>query len=101
MAGEERVNVIIECFHRLHNTGVTAVSLTCDGPSCHFSMIRSLGANMEIDGLDPSSSHPADSSKKVHVILDVRHMLKLLRNLVDDGGVFRTSDGNTLKWHYI
>ena len=42
MSGSERVNVVRECFQRLHTTGVHVVSLTCDGPSCHFSMLKDL-----------------------------------------------------------
>ena len=35
MSGPERGNVIRECLHRLHATGVQVVSLTCDGPPYH------------------------------------------------------------------
>ena len=46
LSGEERANLVNECFCRLHDSGVRAVSLTCDGPSCHFAMMKSLGVNM-------------------------------------------------------
>ena len=42
MSGSERVNVVCECLQRPHTTGVHVVSLTCDGPSCHFSMLKDL-----------------------------------------------------------
>ena len=32
MSGAERANLVRDCFHRLHRTGLAAVSLTCDGP---------------------------------------------------------------------
>ena len=43
LTGAEKANLVRECFQRLHQCGVTAVSLTCDGPSCHFTMMRELG----------------------------------------------------------
>ena len=79
LTGEERANIVSECLRRLHRIKVRIVSLTCDGPSCHFSMLKALGANLNIDLMVPSFTHPeADST--VHVLLDVCHMIKLLRN---------------------
>lgn len=101
MNGQERANLIEQCLHKLHDVNVRAVSLTCDGPSCHFTMLRHLGANMNVDSLDPSFPHPADSDQKVHVLLDICHMLKLLRNCFADGKVLQTEDGRLIKWEYI
>lgn len=40
LTGEERGNVIVKCLQRLKNAGVCTVSLTCDGPSCHFCNVK-------------------------------------------------------------
>ena len=96
MSGQERANL-----HRLHAVGVRTVSLTCDGPSCHFSMMLALGANLSMDDMNPSFPHPADQMLRVYVILDVCHMLKLLRNSFADGGILKTSDDDSIKWQYI
>ena len=80
MTGEERANVIKDCLHQLHDIGVRTISLTCDGPTCNISMIRALGATMDAQEMSPFFPHPADPSRKVHVILDVCHMLKLVCN---------------------
>ena len=101
MSGEERANLVSECFHKLHEAGVRAVSLTCDGPSCHFSMMRHLGVNMTVTVQDHSFPHPADPSLKVYVVLDVCHMLKLLRNALSDIRFLRTQDGRIVSWKYI
>ena len=46
--------------------------------------------------------HPADPQQRVHVIiLDVCHVLKLLRNAFADGGILKTGDGQTISWKYI
>lgn len=101
MSGEERANIINDCLHRLHDSGVHTISLTCDGPSCNFSMMRALGATMSVQGMNPSFPHPADPSQTVNVVLDVCHMVKLLRNAFADGGVFQTGDGKKIRWQYI
>uniref|UniRef100_A0A8C5BZB7 THAP-type domain-containing protein n=1 Tax=Gadus morhua TaxID=8049 RepID=A0A8C5BZB7_GADMO len=100
MTGEERANIISECLHRLHATGVRTVSLTCDGPSCHFSMLRALGATLDVNNMRSSFAHPADPSQMVHVLLDVNHMLKLLRNTLADEGLLQTPNGE-IRWKYI
>lgn len=101
MTGVERANLVQDCFQRLHDCGVTAVSLTCDGPSCHFSMMKALGANMNVVEMDPSFPHPANPSTRVHIILDVCHMLKLLRNSLADIGILKSASGQYIKWQYI
>ena len=33
MSGADMANIIRECLHRLHSTGVIVASVTCDGPA--------------------------------------------------------------------
>ena len=40
LSGSERANLVHQCISKLNNVGVTVVSLTCDGPSCHFLMVN-------------------------------------------------------------
>ena len=84
-------------------TLVSVVSLTCDGPSCHFTMMDDLGC--VLDPLDLQAffvhPHPSNSSLKVYILFDVCHMLKLMRNTLADGGMFLDGDGNRIKWDYI
>ena len=56
---------------------------------------------MNVIGMNPSFPHPSDPSIRVHVLLDVCHMLKLLPNSFADGGIFKTPDSQTIKWQYI
>ena len=101
MSGKERLNLVRECLHRLHDIGVTTVSLTCDGPSCHISMLTELGACMIPDRLRPSFQHPANPDATVHVMLDACHMLKLVRNAFAEGMVAAGSDQQDISWHFI
>eukprot|EP00794_Sanderia_malayensis_P000094 gene94-700_t len=54
--GVERANLIKICLQRLQDTGAQVMSLTCDGPSCHLSMLTELGANLDINNLCVSIS---------------------------------------------
>ena len=55
---------------KLSDTGEKTVSLTCDGPSCNQSMVKLLGAKLDVHDLDPSFALPGHPNQKIHVILD-------------------------------
>ena len=101
LSGEERANLVKECLVRLHDVGVQVVSHTCDGPSCHITMMKVLGATISPPNLLPTIPHPADPEKKVQLILDVCHMLKNVRNVFEKGQIFKTQEGETINWQYL
>ena len=47
LSGKEKANVIAESLTRLSTAGVTITSVTCDGPSAHFTMLKELGYNFD------------------------------------------------------
>lgn len=69
LSGKERANLVEQCLVCLKDVGVHCVSLTCDGPSCHFTMLKALGASMTLPNLEPSFSRQQSSC-----ICSVRHM---------------------------
>lgn len=80
-------NLVKECFSRIHETGVKCIALVCDGLSSNLTMAKMLGANLDPDAIDPSFPNPgnqSDPDDKIFLILDVCHMIKLLRNLWSD-----------------
>lgn len=87
MTGSERATLVRQCILKLADVGVRVVSLTCDGPSSHFSMLRDLGADLQPTNLNPSFPDPSNKQQKVHVILDICHMLKLVRNTLGSCGI--------------
>jgi hypothetical protein len=101
LSGKERANLIRECLHRLYDTGVTVLSLTCDGPSCHLTMLSELGACLKPDNLQPSFPHPADATSTVQVMLDACHMLKLVRNTFAEGLVTKDGEDKRITWNLI
>ena len=46
LSGIEYATLIKICPRKVLEVGVTVISLTCDGPSCHFSMLSELGVNL-------------------------------------------------------
>lgn len=76
------------------------MSLTCDGPSCHFAKLRALGADLNVNSMRPSFTNPADTSQVVHGVLDVCHMMKLLRNTLAEATSLQTTTGK-VKRQYI
>jgi len=91
LSGNERANLVRQCIQKLYEyetVWVNVVLLTCDGPSCHFTMMDDHGAQLAATDLQAHFCHPSDSNLKVHVIFDVCHMLKLVRNAFAEGGIF-------------
>lgn len=94
LSAVERANLVV-CIKKLHDAGVSVTSLTCDGPSCHFSMMSTLGASLDHLNLQSCFPHPLQPGKKewLHVLLDVCHMLKFTRNILGEGGILVHKEG--------
>lgn len=102
LGGLERASLVNQCLSRLHDVGVTVVSLTFDGAAANLSMIKTLGCNLDVfsDEFKTSFKHP-NTSDGVFVFLDPCHMLKLIRNTLGDKKSVVDGDGNFIKWDYI
>jgi len=93
LSGIERANLVKIALQKLHETEAVSISLTCDGPSAHFAMLKNLGASLDPDDMRPFFTHPSDKSIKVHVFLDVVHMFKLVRNVLASQKVIFSPSG--------
>ncbi|EZA47328.1 THAP domain-containing protein [Ooceraea biroi] len=92
--------LIQNCLQRLDEIGVEVVSLTLDGPSQHFTTVRQLGATFDFIDPKPFSLHPSNK-KKVNVIFDACHMLKLFRNCLGYMKELHDSEGKKIEWRFI
>lgn len=101
MTGCERANLIRICVSKLHDVGIVVASLTCDGPSCHFSMFSELGACLDPSMMKTYFDNPAIPEKRIHIFLDVCHILKLLRNTLGEAGILIDGNGGKIQWQYI
>ena len=45
--------------------------------------------------------HPQDKKEKIYALLDVCHMLKLVRNTLAEGGILVDKDGGKILWQYL
>lgn len=98
---EERANIVNEALIKLHECGVTVTSLSCDGPNVNFTMMRTLGVKVDnIDEVQPYFLHPIDKSE-IYVILDICHMIKLIRNNWATLGKFIDPYGEIVDFNYI
>lgn len=104
LTGGEKANIVSEALIRLEEIGVEVLSVTCDGPSVHFTMFKHLGCNFDTlcgDNVKTHFTHPSNNGKKVFAVLDICHMLKLIRNALADLKIIFDKDGNEVKWHFI
>ena len=101
LSGVERANIVKQCLEKLHEVGVKEVGLICDGPSCHMSMLNEFGAKMHMDELRTHLNHPSNPSQNVYVLLDICHMLKLVRNSFATCTVIKDSRGDLVQWQFI
>ena len=100
LSGSECANLNL-CLQRLWDTGAAVVSVAFDGSSCHFAMASELGPQVEVPRLKPNFPHPVNNAKTVHIYLDVRHMVKFVRNTFSDFGIILDASGNKTLWQYI
>ncbi|GBM08818.1 DNA transposase THAP9, partial [Araneus ventricosus] len=96
----ERSNLISECLRLVFDTGVEVTALTFDGTSVNISTANNLGAKIQEKDMKPYFPHPI-TSEKVFVILDVCHMLNLVRNTLASKGSIVNQNGDIIKWDYI
>ena len=101
LGGIQTANMVKVCIQRLHDVSVKVISLSCDGPSCHFSTLSSLGETLKASSMIPCFPHPQDQNKKIYVLLDVCHMLKLVKNSLAEGGILIDKDGRRVQWQYL
>ncbi len=78
------------------------MSVIYDGTVCCVTMFKEFGGHVrDISNLHPVFPHPSDDSVKVCALLDVVHMLKLLKNTLGTYLVINNSKGEAIKWEYI
>ena len=71
-------------------------------PSCHFSMLKDLGADLSLNTptFQTSFPHPFDTSICVNILLDACHNVKLVRNTLADRGVLFDAEGGRISWGF-
>ena len=91
--------LIIESIKMLCEVGAEVHAIVFDGAPKNITVADKLGCN--IKRLDGSFPNPCQPGKKIYVILDICHMLKLARNAFGDIKVFCLPSGNKISWEYV
>jgi len=60
--------------------GLSVAAMVMDGLSANVKMVKNFGCNLELGNLNPFFPNPANPLKKIAVIFDACHMVKLMRN---------------------
>ncbi|KAJ3653209.1 hypothetical protein Zmor_012473 [Zophobas morio] len=100
LSGEERANLVMGCFDMLQDTGVVISSITFDGAACNLAMANSLGASLTCDNLKPYFPRPV-TNNPVYIILEICHMIKLIRNELGDTKILYDEEGIKILWEFL
>lgn len=95
----EKSILIKEIITAITNTGAVVVNITFDGLAENFSACRMLGSSFELDNMRPYFINPVNK-RKIFILLDSCHMLKLLRNHLGEVKEFGI-EGKKIKWCYF
>ena len=100
MTGKEKANLVTVALEKLTNIGVNVVSVTCDGPPSHFTMIKELGATLDPDNMKTFFRNDNTESGKIYIFLDICHMLKNVRNILRKHDLV-DCDEKRISWTFI
>lgn len=101
LSGSEKANLVKECLIFLSESSIGVKSITFDGATNNFTMMKHLGINLETPNLfKPYFLHPV-SNENVHVFLDPSHMLKLIRNFFGTNPNLKNSNNERIMWGYL
>ena len=100
-----QAQLIKDCIVLLRSNALNGVALVLDGSFTNQTSVVHLGCKMK-DPRDIQTRfpHPDNASKRIYVMFDVCHMIKLMRNLHGDKKVLcQEIDRKSLKiqWSYI
>lgn len=97
LTADEKAAKTNKILIRLSEIGIVVVSLTFDGHPVNIAMVKIFGGNF--DG-NPYIFDPADKNRKIYIILDPPHMLKLARNCIATRNLI-DGDGGLISWKYF
>jgi len=102
LGGTERANLVHQFLSKLHEVGITVISLTFDGSAANLAMANHLGCKLDVLTYEfvTSFKHPL-ADYNVSLFLDPCHMLKLVRNTLGDKKSVVDGSGDIIKWDYI
>lgn len=99
LCASERAALLNDAMLKLYNVGVVVCAIVKDGNIVNISTDKKLGANYDAD--KPYFNNPFDKKKKVYVLLDPPHLLKLARNCLGNKLVIYNAENKEILWSFI
>lgn len=96
----EKAVLLTKVINEVSKSGVRVMSVTFDGLSSNFTMCNRLGANLDVNILKPYFVLPGNE-RKIFVIVDPSHVLKLARNTIGNNGILSDGAGHKIEWQYF
>lgn len=100
LTAAEKVKLLTEVISVISELGVRVISITFDGLASNATMCKQLGANFKMNNLKPYFELPGDD-RKIYVIIDPSHVLKLARNILGNKNVLVDDAGLEVQWNYF
>lgn len=97
LTSDEKAAIVNEGLIRLSEIGIETISITFDGHASNQAMLNAFGGSW--DG-KPYILDPTDKNRKIYVLLDAAHMLKLARNTIGSRDLI-DGDGGIISWRYF
>jgi len=82
-SAEQQANYLIEHLILAHKYGIDILAIVFDGLAANLATAELLGANLDLENHQWWFPHPV-TGKKVYIIVDAVHMMKLMRNLIGE-----------------
>lgn len=98
--GEEKVELLTEIIGKITQCGARVLSVTFDGLISNVTMCDILGASFDLKDFRPYFYLPG-SDRKIYIIFDPSHMIKLARNCIANNPFLMNKDKMTIKWEYF
>lgn len=93
---DEKVALLKKVVATVTKCGVRVLTVTFDGLRSNFTMCESLGANFDVKKFEPYFNLPGDD-RKIYIILDPSHVLKLVRNTIGNNKVLVDADNSKIE----
>lgn len=96
----EKSQLIQSAIDKINETGAILLSIAFDGLKTNFSACERLGASFNISEFNPFFIDLA-TKRRIYIVLDPPHMLKLVRNCLSAKGHLKDGDDNDIAWIYF
>lgn len=97
LSSEDRAVLTKEVIKRINQTGAKIIALTSDGFAGNIATARILGADFSQG--KPFFADPDDPTRRIFIMWDPPHMLKLARNCFGSKKLYHI--GRPIEWRYI